>query len=58
MGLSPSNVESVMTKKTFKKIDSKGHEEIWEWEETPEVVAALKQLHETVQKNRMLNIDT
>tara|TARA_R100000005_G_C4982393_1_gene191784 strand:- start:172 stop:318 length:147 start_codon:yes stop_codon:yes gene_type:complete len=34
-----------MTKKTFKKIDSKGHEEIWEWEETPEVVAALKQLH-------------
>ena len=34
-----------MTKKSFKKIDKKGHEETWEWEETPEVVAALKQLH-------------
>ena len=34
-----------MTTKQFKKIDKKGHEEIWEWEETPEVVAALKSLH-------------
>ena len=25
-----------MTKKEFKKTDSKGREEIWEWEETPE----------------------
>lgn len=23
----------------------------WEWEETPETVAAVKQLHETVQRN-------
>ena len=34
-----------MTTKQFKKIDKKGHEEVWEWEETPEVVAALKSLH-------------
>ena len=45
-----------MSKKTFKKIDSKGHEEIWEWEETPEVVAALKHLHRTVKENRMVVI--
>ena len=32
-----------MTLKTFKKIDSKGHEEIWEWEETPELRAFIKQ---------------
>ena len=34
-----------MAIKTFKKIDKKGHEEIWEWEETPEVVAAIAALH-------------
>ena len=34
-----------MTKKTFTKTDKKGREETWEWEETPEVVAALKKLH-------------
>ena len=31
-----------MTKKSFKRIDSKGHEEIWEWEETPELKAFIK----------------
>jgi hypothetical protein len=31
-----------MALKTFKKIDSKGHEEIWEWEETPELRAFIK----------------
>jgi hypothetical protein len=31
-----------MTLKTFKKIDKKGHEEIWEWEETPELRAFIK----------------
>ena len=31
-----------MTLKTFKKIDKKGHEEIWEWEETPELKAFIK----------------
>ena len=34
-----------MGTKTFKKIDKKGHEEEWSWEETPEVVAALEELH-------------
>ena len=32
-----------MTKKSFKRIDSKGHEEIWEWDETPELKAFIKQ---------------
>ncbi len=34
-----------MTKKELKRIDKRGREEIWEWEETPEVIAALKKLH-------------
>ena len=29
-------------KKTIKQIDMKGHEEIWEWEETPELKAFIK----------------
>ena len=37
-----------MATRTYKKIDSKGREETWEWEETPEVVAAVKQLHATI----------
>ena len=36
-----------MATKQFKKIDSKGHEEIWEWEETPELIQALKKLEES-----------
>lgn len=32
--------------KKSKKVNSKGHEEEWIWEETPEVIAALKKLHE------------
>jgi hypothetical protein len=31
-----------MALKQFKKIDKKGHEEIWEWEETPELRAFIK----------------
>ena len=31
-----------MTTRTYKRIDSKGREEEWSWEETPEVTAALK----------------
>ena len=34
-----------MTKKSNTKKDSKGREETWEWNETPEVIAALKKLH-------------
>ena len=35
-----------MTVKTFTKIDKKGREETWSWEETPEVLAALEAHHE------------
>ena len=38
-----------MTKKTF---TGRGGE-TWEWDETPEVVAALKKLHNTVVENRI-----
>ena len=31
-----------MALKKFKKIDKKGHEEIWEWDETPELRAFIK----------------
>ena len=30
-----------MTKRSFKKIDKKGREETWEWEETPELKAFI-----------------
>ncbi len=39
-----------MTKKEFKKIDSKGREETWEWEETPEATEALKRLHQDMRE--------
>ena len=39
-----------MTKKEFKKIDSKGREETWEWDETPEVTEALKRLHQDMRE--------
>ena len=32
-------------KKSSKKIDKKGREQTWEWEETPEVKKALEVLH-------------
>jgi hypothetical protein len=35
-----------MTTRTF--IDKNGNS--WEWEETPETIQALKELHETVKK--------
>mgnify|MGYP001413400120 FL=1 len=38
-----------MTIKTFKKIDKKGREETWEWEETPELLAAIEQLSKSTQ---------
>ena len=40
-----------MVKKTNKKTDKKGREEIWEREETPEVTAAVARLHETIRRN-------
>ena len=36
-----------MATKTFKKIDKIGREETWEWEETPELLAALEQLRKS-----------
>ncbi len=39
-----------MTKKELKKIDKKGREETWEWEETPEVTEALKRLHQDMRE--------
>lgn len=35
-----------MPKRTYTQKD----ESIWEWEETPETIKALKQLHKTVKK--------
>ena len=32
-----------MTLRTFTKTDKKGREATWEWEETPELLAALEQ---------------
>ena len=40
-----------MTTRTFKKIDKKGREEEWSWEETPEVKAALKEYYNLVAAN-------
>lgn len=37
-----------IVKKEFKKTDKKGHEETWEWDETPEVRAALLELQKTI----------
>ena len=36
-----------MTKKSLKRTDKKGREETWEWEETPELLVALEQLHKS-----------
>lgn len=41
-----------MATRTHTKTDSKGREETWEWEETPEVVAAVTQLHKTIAENK------
>ena len=41
-----------MTKKEIKTTDKKGRESTWEWEETPEVTAALERLHKDI-KTRM-----
>ena len=38
-----------MATKSFTKKDKKGREETWEWEETPELLAALEQLSKSSQ---------
>ena len=45
-----------MTKKEFRKTDSKGREETWEWEETEEMRKAVERLHETIRKNKQQDI--
>lgn len=42
----------IMTKKQFKRIDSRGREEIWEWEETPETIEALEKFYQIVKNNK------
>jgi|TARA_B100001964_G_scaffold118368_1_gene131839 hypothetical protein len=37
-----------LTSKSFTRKDKKGREEKWEWEETPEVTAALERLHKDI----------
>ena len=46
-----------MTLKTFNKKDKKGREETWEWDETPESVAAIEQLHKTAEATERLHDD-
>lgn len=46
-----------MTKKEFKKTDSKGREETWEWEETSEMTKAVARLHETMRQNKMKELE-
>ena len=41
----------VMTNKTHNKT-KKGHEEQWEWEESPQLAEALKRLYEITVKNK------
>lgn len=41
-----------MTKKTFEKTDNKGRQSTWEWEETPEVKAALEKLHQDMRDEK------
>ena len=43
-----------MTTRTF--VDKNGNS--WEWEETPETIEALKQLHETVKQVNDSNTKT
>tara|TARA_R100000008_G_C3430119_1_gene89219 strand:+ start:263 stop:433 length:171 start_codon:yes stop_codon:yes gene_type:complete len=38
-----------MSKKTFVQTDKKGRTTTWEWEETPELLAALEKLSKSTQ---------
>jgi hypothetical protein len=42
-----------MASRKHTKIGKKGHEEEWSWEESPEVLEALSNLHKTVQENKV-----
>ena len=42
-----------MTIRTLKRVDSKGREEEWSWEETPELLQALKVLRATEAERKL-----
>ena len=44
-----------MPKKTFIQTDKKGRTTTWEWEETPEVVEALKKLKRPLESREDVN---
>jgi|TARA_R100001460_G_scaffold58156_1_gene97997 hypothetical protein len=46
-----------MTKREFRKSDSKGRQESWEWEETPEVTEAVARLHQTIRENQIRELE-
>jgi len=51
-------LRNMNAKKSWTKIDKKGREETWEWEETPELRAfieqqATKKLHEDMKDNAL-----
>lgn len=46
-----------MSGKSFKKTDSKGREEEWNWDETPEATAAIAKLHETIRLNKISQLE-
>ena len=39
-------------KKTFETVDKKCRLSTWEWEETPEVLAALERLHNDLKEEK------
>lgn len=41
-----------MATKTYVKTDKKGREEVWTWEETPELIKALAVLKDTEDRNK------
>ena len=46
-----------MTKKEFKKTDSKGREETWEWDETEEMRKAVERLHQTIREIKLRELE-
>ena len=50
--------KSETEKKSWTKIDKKGREETWEWEETPEVRKALEVLHAHKEQGKEQRVPT
>lgn len=46
-----------MTTRTMKKVDSKGREEEWSWEETPELLQALKVLRASEAQRKLKELE-